>query len=249
MKHFALFFLLSFVLFSCKKKKDNVSTPPSTLTNGLVAHYQFNGNTNDATNNLNHGTATGASLTSDRLGNSNQAYIFNGTSDYIRVNNSSSLDLKESFSISAWMSPDNYLSPGVVVWNGDPAFAKDPFILYFTNRPGYSSLGIRKDAGTGTVINETFAPSNVVFSGIWSHVVGTCNLATKEMKLYVNGELLKTNSFTDLSINYSTSGYWTMLGAAQSTAGIDSYYKGKLDDVRIYNREITSSEVKEIFKL
>ena len=249
MRHFALLLILSFSLLSCKKKKDNTPTTSSTLTNGLVAHYQFNGNANDATSNQNHGTVTGAGLTSDRFGNSSQAYIFNGTSDYIRINNSASLDLKENFSISAWISPDNYLAPGVVVWNGDPAFAKDPFILYFTNRPGYSSFGVRKDGGTGTVINESFAPANVIFSGIWTHVVGTCNLITKEMKLYVNGELIKTNSFTDLSLNYSTTGFWTMLGAAQSTAGIDNYYKGKMDEVRIYNREITAAEVKDIFKL
>ena len=69
------------------------------------------------------------------------------------------------------------------------------------------------------------------------------------MKLYVNGELIKSNNFSDLSLNYSTSGFWTMLGAAESTAGIDNFYKGKMDDVRIYNRELSAAEVKEIFKL
>lgn len=248
MKPFALIILFSLTLLSCKKKKDD--TPVSTLTNGLVAHYQFNGNANDATSNLNHGTVSGASLTSDRFGSSSQAYLFNGTSDYIKVNNSPSLDLKESFSLSAWISPDNYLLPGVVIWNGDPALAKDPFILYFSNRPGYNGLGIRKDAGiTGTTINEAFVPANVIFSGIWTHVVGVCNASTREMKVYLNGELIKTSSFGDMSIGYSTSGFWTMLGAAQSTAGIDNFYKGKMDEVRIYNRELTASEVKEIFKL
>lgn len=247
MKFFALLILFSLTLISCKKKKDNPVS--STLTNGLVAHYQFNGNANDATTNLNHGAVTGASLTNDRFGSNNQAYYFDGLSDYIKINNSSSLDLKESFSISTWISPDNFLLPGVIVWNGDPAFAKDPFILYFTDRPGYASLGVRKDAGTGTSISESFAPANVIFSGIWAHVVGVCNSSSKEMKLYVNGELLKTNSFADLSLNYSTSGFWTMLGAAESTAGIDNFYKGKMDDVRIYNRELSASEVKEIFKL
>ena len=39
------------------------------------------------------------------------------------------------------------------------------------------------------------------------------------------------------------------LGAAESTAGIDNFFKGKVDEVRIYNREINQTEVTEIFKL
>lgn len=255
MKSIAILLLFSLAVTGCKKDTENTNnnttttTTTSTLPNGLVAHYKFEGNANDATTNLNHGTVTGATLISDRFGNANQAYLFDGNSDYIRMNNSTSLDLKESFSISAWINPDNYVLPGVVVWNGDPAFAKDPYILYFTNRPGYSSLGVRKDAGTGITINESFLPSNVLYQGIWSHVVGTCNATTKEMKMYVNGELLKSVTFADMSIGYSTTGFWTMIGAAQSTAGIDNFFKGKLDEIRIYNREITASEVKEIFKL
>ncbi|MBI3138992.1 MAG: LamG domain-containing protein [Sphingobacteriales bacterium] len=249
MKHLFFTVLIAILFTSCEKNNDNNLEPVSTLSNGLVAHYPFNGNANDLTSNANHGTITGATLTSDRFGNINQAYLFDGSSDYIRVNNSTSLDMKESFSISAWISPDDYEIPGVVVWNGDPAFAKDPFILYFTDRPGYNSIGIRKDVGDGTTINEAFAPSNVIFSGIWSHVVGVCNATTKQMKLYINGELLKTVTVTDMSIGYSTSAFWTMIGAAESTAGIDNFFKGKIDEVRIYNRELTPSEITEIFKL
>lgn len=246
MKQLLLPLVISVILFSCKK---NNSTPTSTLSNGLVANLTFSGNANDQTSNQNHGIVTGATLTTDRFGNNNQAYLFNGSSNYIRINNSSSLDLKESFSISAWISPDDFTLPGVVVWNGDPAFAKDPYILYFSNRPGYNSIGVRKDAGAGNTINEAFAPAQVIFSGVWTHVVGIGNASTREMKLYVNGELMKTVTVPDMSIGYSTSGFWTMIGAAQSSAGIDNYFRGRIDDVRIYNRELTRAEINELFKL
>ncbi|MBI5858609.1 MAG: LamG domain-containing protein [Sphingobacteriales bacterium] len=250
MRTVILILSLVIVITSCKKDKDTQqNTNTSTLNNGLIAYYLFNGNANDATSNQNHGTVNGASLTVDRFGNANQAYLFNGASSYIQMNSSVSLDLKESFSISAWIRPDNYLSPGIVIWHGDAAFAKDPFLLYFSNRPGYNSLGVRKDVVDGLTINECWAPPGTIFSGVWSHVVGVCDATTKKMKLYINGELMNTVTFANMSIAYSTNNFITMIGAALSTSGIGQYFQGKLDEIRIYNRELTQSEVKEIFQL
>src|SRR6478735_3642443 len=54
-------------------------------TSGLLGYYPFSGNANDASGNTQHGTVTGASLTVDRFNNSNSAYSFNGTSDFITL--------------------------------------------------------------------------------------------------------------------------------------------------------------------
>jgi hypothetical protein len=48
------------------------------LKDGLVAHYPFNGNANDESGNGNNGTVNGATLTTDRFGNMNKAYSFDG---------------------------------------------------------------------------------------------------------------------------------------------------------------------------
>ena len=248
MKLGSTLFLCTIIFISCKKNNDS-SQNNSNLTQGLVAYYPFSGNANDATSNHNNGTVTGASLTADRFGNSNQAYSFNGTSDYINISTSSSLDLKESFSISAWVRPDNYQLPGIVVWHGDPAYAHDPFILYFSNNPGYNSLGVRRDANDGLMINELYAQSGVIFSGIWSHIVATCNATAKQMNIYINGELINSSSFSDMSINYNTNNFFTMIGAATSTGGIGNFFKGKLNEIRIYNRELTKDEIKQLFNL
>ena len=48
------------------------------LKDGLVAYYPFNGNANDESGNGNNGTVNGATLTTDRFGNTNKAYSFNG---------------------------------------------------------------------------------------------------------------------------------------------------------------------------
>ena len=62
------------------------------LNEGLVAYYPFNGNAIDESGNGNDGTVTGASLTTDRLGDENSAYYFDGDNDYIIVNEDNSLD-------------------------------------------------------------------------------------------------------------------------------------------------------------
>ena len=59
-------------------------------TGGLVAFYPFSGNANDSSGNGINGTLNGCTLTTDRFGRPNSAYQFNGSSDYILVNNSSS---------------------------------------------------------------------------------------------------------------------------------------------------------------
>lgn len=55
----------------------------SFLTNGLVAYFPFNGNANDASGNGHNGTVYGATLTTNRFGNPNGAYYFDGSSAYI----------------------------------------------------------------------------------------------------------------------------------------------------------------------
>ncbi|MBL8027669.1 MAG: immunoglobulin domain-containing protein, partial [Fibrobacteres bacterium] len=67
---------------------------------GLVAYYPFTGNANDVSGNGYNGTVSGATLSSDRFGNSNSAYKFNG-SNYIDIGNSV-LATNSDFSISLW---------------------------------------------------------------------------------------------------------------------------------------------------
>ena len=76
---------------------------PAFIANGLVAYYPFNGNADDASGNGNNGTLLRGIFISDRFGNSNSAYYFNGVagtkiqSSYVGILGS------ESRSISVWV--------------------------------------------------------------------------------------------------------------------------------------------------
>ena len=65
-----------FLLFSCCFPFCNGSNVP---TDGLVAYYPFNGNANDASGNGNDGTVNGATLTTDRNNNYDNAYVFDNS--------------------------------------------------------------------------------------------------------------------------------------------------------------------------
>jgi len=71
------------------------------LTNGLVAYFPFNGDANDVSGNGHNGTVVGATLTTNRFGYANQAYLLGGTNSYITVPLSSTV-FSNDFTASVW---------------------------------------------------------------------------------------------------------------------------------------------------
>ena len=81
----------------------------SSLSDGLIAYYPFNGNANDESGNGYHGTVNGAILTSDKSGIPNKAFSFNGNNTLIDLPLMSILNNKTKLTISFWVkSPMNF---------------------------------------------------------------------------------------------------------------------------------------------
>ena len=80
------------------------------LQKGLVAYYPFNENANDESGNGNNGTIHGASLTTDRNGNSESAYQFDGINDYISNSNGLKYLVNNTYSISLWIYKPNLIT-------------------------------------------------------------------------------------------------------------------------------------------
>jgi len=95
-----LTFLLLFVLFCVSSFFAQIPT------NGLVAWYPFHGNANDSSGNGHNGTVNGATLTTDRFGNANYAYSFNGNGNIITLDNTIGNFGTSDFTISAWINGD-----------------------------------------------------------------------------------------------------------------------------------------------
>ena len=79
------------------------------LSDGLVAYYPFDGNANDESGNVYHGTVNGASLTTDRNENPNSAYRFDGVNDYIETSYSPIVHQGDS-SLNLWIKANTLQS-------------------------------------------------------------------------------------------------------------------------------------------
>jgi len=234
----------------------------------LMAQWKFSGNANDATTNGNDGvlrtgptgpgTAPGDGgtlpvLVADRFGQAGQAYEFaNGA--YIEVPYKATLN-PQAITISLWCkrfdsNPDNYLL-SLNRWTGykfQLQGAGKPFLTMST-----TSTIADKDADAGIV------PVNV-----WTHVA--VSYTDGSTKFYVNGALVKT--YTDvkgplktvpqpvpLSIGQQLpKSIYNSAPTAGQAAGYFAYYgpaffKGQLDDIRLYNRALTDAEVQSIYTI
>ena len=80
--------------------------PVYVSTIGLAGWWSFSGNANDESINGNDGTVNGAILTTDRYGNSNSAYYFNGIDNNINLGTPNSLTVFDTLTISAWVKTD-----------------------------------------------------------------------------------------------------------------------------------------------
>jgi hypothetical protein len=98
-KHLITLITLTFTLAS------TAQVPSYVPTNGLVGWWPFNGNANDESGNGNNGTVNGATLTTDRFGNANEAYIFGGNN--ILVPLTQELVNMPMRTISVWFNSSN----------------------------------------------------------------------------------------------------------------------------------------------
>ncbi len=207
------------------------------LSNGLIAHYPFNGNANDSSANLNHGTVMGATLTTDRFGNQNSAYSFNGVNQYIFSANQSYLNFGASdFSISLWASYANNATNRFLIGKSNGQFEQDKWIVYHDYSPAKYSFHVNTPSANSTFSGQatwSFDSNN------WHHVVITRSGST--YKTYING-VLSGQSSGPASIA-STTAALTM-GMVEAAG----YMHGKLDDVRIYNRALSLAEVQILTK-
>ena len=209
-------------------------------TNGLVARYDFSGNTNDGSGNNNNGTINGGvTTTTDRFGAANSAYSFNGTSGYIDCGTSSAFALND-FSISAWVLKQSSGTEICIVSKSSGVGGEIGYRLE-TNPDDksdcvWSQEGIIK-AGTGYVTSNT-----ILNNTNWYHLVAIKSGST--MMIYVNGVL--ENTLAGMTASFNTN-HPLLIGANTYISGASYFWNGKIDDIRIYNRALNANEVTQLY--
>jgi hypothetical protein len=224
------------IMADWNKHKDKAS--PS---DGLAAYWPFSGNANDASGNGNNGTVSGAVLTADRFGNANSAYSFNGTNSDIRVAHSPSLNITGNLTISAWIWFDSAADSGGCKLIHKATAGEPNGYAIVDYATGYSSTGIYTPSfvvGNG-VVHPLEVPS-VFPKQTWVHFAGTYDGA--KMIVYVNGQSVREAGVTGAIASNTQDLY---IGNINRTLA-NQPFKGRLDDIRIYNRALTAAEVQAL---
>lgn len=205
------------------------------LQSGLVGHWSldsedYNFNTarvTDKTPFENHGTNYGASPATDRNGKVGGAMSFNGSS-YIEITNPiNQPNLEQEWTASAWVDIDDKgsqnlilgINNGLMLTHGN----SNNLLLYLNS--GVNDYYVYGDS-TGLLEGQG-----------WRHVVFTFRNSDGLRKIYINGDdhtgSGPNKTFTPKGIN--------------SLLTIGNGAKGKIDDVRIYNRALSEAEIKSLY--
>ena len=223
------------------------------LNAGLVAYYPFNDNANDESGHGHDGINHGAVPTMDRFGNANTAYYFNGQGggQYVEIPASSELDNRD-FAICAWIKPQGPYTdwPGGTVidrlWSDwDSNSTSDVLSLYIdqTSKP---TIYYNFDGQEGMSSQEYFSLSWAAPINAWFHLC-VCKSGA-QINSFVNGAITAVWTLSADQNPYANSAQW-LIGSQMDYGHIWMPFRGSIDDVRIYNRALSASEVWQLYTL
>ncbi|HWY29867.1 MAG TPA: LamG-like jellyroll fold domain-containing protein, partial [Candidatus Acidoferrum sp.] len=199
------------------------------LTNGLAAYYPFNGSANDASGNGDNGTLVGAAQYGPGI--NGQGLVLNGSGSGVQLGDPTNLQL-QTFSIAAWVkrtstSVASYGSGGAGTIVGDS--------------PGGFYLAMN---GDGTLVfsqlgNSSYLAGPAITDTNWHQL--TVTMIGGSFVFYVDGQARSSQSY---NVTFTFNG---SLGIGYRPDNGDNGFYGSLDEVRIYNRPLSSSEVTELY--
>ena len=219
-------------LFSCSDEGlNNSGNNKETINNGLVAYFPLDSSFMDASGNNNSLQTYGNPKFTEGYRNASATAVsLDGKDDYLI----SSIGKLDTFSISMWLlTYKNYVGE----W---PRWRSTCFD--YSNKQVYGYI----DGSTGATqlhcgiesasVTETYIPNN-----IWSHIYVA---VSNNLEIYIDGELDTTEALQNTMVYSSDSIFF---GRASSDDDIYlTYFEGKLDDIRIYNRILNQEEIEEL---
>ncbi len=202
----------------------------SSLQNGLVAEWQFNEGkgttTADDTGNGHNGTLSGTVSWVQGLTGPYALNFRSSSLGHVSVPDSPSLDFSatQSYSLSAWVYVPSL--PGA--WTG--------VVAKSTDKGNYYGIWINAsnqwDGSAGSSAVQLVGPTAAIG---WSQVTLVQNGSSGTLALYVDGVQVATGK----AQNSSGTGVLCIGG----DNGVDAYFNGAIDDVRVYNSALSGSEV------
>ncbi len=208
------------------------SEPPSAasvdISDGLVAHYPFSGDSNDQSGNDHHLENRGATLTSDRFGMKDSAYAFDGKASHLFADIE---DRKGDFSLSLWAKAN------------DVEQSRYRSVINIHDKTPRSKDTCQIHTSGGRYPTYQFFSSNpesfALVTQKWQHLA--VSVSGKVIRFYENGEKVYSQELEDGEANQFSN---IIIGKNRHGG---AKYDGHIDDVYVYNRAINDAEVARLF--
>jgi len=218
-------------------------TPPS----GMVSWWPGDGNANDIQGSNSGTLQGGATFAPGMVG---QGFSLNGTSAYVSIPDSPSVSITGQISIDAWIKPNSVSGPSaqaiVSKYNtACPSLGTEQRSYVFIVLPG-GRLRFCVYSG-GSDQYHCVDTTNPIAANVFTHVAATFNPATQGTKIYVNGvEVPASLAPGSVTVNPIFDSNTPVEIGRIFCATDHNYFAGLIDEVELFNRELTASEIASI---
>lgn len=215
------------------------------LEDQLILYLPMTGNAQDASGQDVPTQLRGATLTNDRYGNPDQAYLFDGTNDYIELNNNQALITSMAYTICMWArmdGPSSALSGSNSLFEQRDAREGAPVVIHFNaDQGGISRQVVRTSAENKLYYTDTDFPGY----GEWHHFVAMID-PDRLMYIFIDGEL-RTTTLLANNGNFYYNVQYVSIGAHHPESLTTGIFNGAIDEVYIYNRALKLCEIEALY--
>lgn|GEM_PF-359430 len=228
------------------------------ISSGMVAYYNFNGgNLNDSSGYGNNIAFNNATITADRSGRAGNAYLFDGSSSYMQVTNSQSLNPNNNITLFAIVKLNGFYAGDChgnqILGKGSPDDVNGLYAMRIQplNTPCSAPVDTTQEiagGGYGDNIPKGSAAgaasdSIPIRTGTWYKLAYTYDGITS--KFYINGVLKAT---VTKSVSFTSNAFPLVIGKMNDSL-FPYWFNGIIDEIRIYNRALPQGAITQLYKL
>ena len=188
----------------------------------------------------------------------NNALLFDGYDDYVFIENNALNGINKvlevaphTMTLSLWINVPNIINVGSqydIISNGGNLTIPGTYLLSLVDLSSNGSLYATSNIIVNGINNISIIGNTKLNDSSWHNIVETIDMSSGSnciIELYIDGVLeTSTNSIGTVNL-IQHSAYKTYIG---SSDGINNFYRGYIDELRIYNSIITQTEIMQLYK-
>ncbi len=238
------FIIVGLFLISHSVQAAVLQRPANNL--GLVGYWSFNEGTStiatDFSGNGNSGTLTNMENTDWVAGKRSRALSFDGSAEYVNIPDNNQLQVTGSLTLAGWVyrRGDSTGSSGTIIGKDLDLNAGYSLEVKDSSEASPDKVRCLLNGLSGNSLHSTASiPNNT-----WTHIACVYNGST--IQVYINGQ---SSGSVNSTGSISTSTDALRIGHSKGTSNASNYFNGDIDDVRIYNRSLSATEIAALYNV